>query len=440
MRAMVPGGVGRFLRAGATETLGRRSAAANLAAQTTALLVVAMASVLVGRFGGAAVLGEYTLLRVLPWLFGVVFSCGLPVASTFFLSGAGRADPRLRPTLTLLALLGVGVATLLWLAATPLLHRALFSAMPVRMVALMGVTVVTQLTTVWGKACCQGSADMWGANLVIICEELLFLPTYGLATTIGLRGISAVVAGMLGGGLMAACTALGRLVVTGFLRGWSRPSLPLAGKVLRYGARGQLGNLLMLVNLRLDFVILGVLAGPAVVGIYAVASKFSELMRLPATALNYVLYPRFARQDAASADAEVRRLLPRAVAGTAAMTPFLAVAAVFTLPVLYGSVFSSAVLPSCILLAGLAVEGAAAVSSAYLCGRGRPGANSWGMGAGAVVTVVFDLALIPRFGVIGAAVASSLAYLVATGLLSTITRGLARRSMPVLVPENGEAT
>ncbi|HJQ47129.1 MAG TPA: polysaccharide biosynthesis C-terminal domain-containing protein [Amycolatopsis sp.] len=416
---------------------GRRGALLNLTAQAAALLVVAMASVLVARRGGPTVLGEYTLLRVLPWLFGVVFSCGLPVASTFFLAGPHRDDPRLRPTLTGLVGLGGCVAVLLWFVATPLLHRELFTAMPSRLVAVMAVTVVTQLITVWGKACCQGAGDMRGANLVIVCEELLFLPAYAAADILGMRGIDAVVAGMIGGGLAAAVTAIGRLGGTAFFSGWSHPSAKLATRILRYGARGQLGNVLMLVNLRFDFVILGVLAGPATVGVYAVASKFAELMRLPATAVNYVLYPRFARQDEAAANADLRRLLPRALAGTAAMTPLLAGASVIALPLLYGPAFRSAVVPSCILLAGLAVEGAAAVSSAYLCGRGRPGANSWGMGVGALVTVALDLVLIPRAGAVGAAVASSLAYLVTTSLLTAISRGMARRSL-VAVPEGGE--
>lgn len=408
--------------------LGRRSVVVNLAAQGSALLIVSVASLLVARLSGAAVLGEYALARVLPWLLGAVVSCGLPVSSTYFLAARGH-DPRLRPTLALMAAGGAVLGPALWFAGTPLLHRALFSDVPPAVVALIGITAATQLVTVWGKACCQGAADMRGANLVIVCEELLFLPAYGAALGLGLRGIDAVVAGLIGGGAAAALTALARLAATGFARGWGRPSGPIASDVMKYGARGQLGNLLMLVNLRLDFVILGVLAGPAVLGVYAVASKFAELMRLPATALNYVLYPRFARQQPGEADLDTRRLRPRALAFTIALTPLVAVASVFGLPLLYGAEFQPAVLPACILLVGLAVEGAAAVSSAHLCGIGRPGANSLGMGAGVVVTVLLDVLLIPRHGAVGAAVASSAAYLVTTGLLTAISRTLARQAV-----------
>ncbi|SEL49755.1 oligosaccharide flippase family protein [Streptacidiphilus jiangxiensis] len=426
--ARPPAGTTQSPRGGTgTAGLGRRSMATNLAAQGAALLVVSVASLLVARLSGAAVLGEYTLLRVLPWLVGVVVSCGLPVASTYFLA-ARPDDRRLRPTLTLLGVASALLGTALWVAMTPLLQRALFSALPKTLIAFMGVTVATQLLTVWAKACCQGRADMRGANLVIVCEELLFLPAYAGALALGMRGIEAVAAGMVVGGLAATVTGLARLALTGFGRDWARPSRDVAGEVLRYGARGQLGNVLMLVNLRLDFVVLGAIAGPAVLGVYAVASKFAELMRLPAAALNYVLYPRFAREEPREAAADARHLLPRALLGTLLLTPVVAGAAVVALPVLYGRAFHGAVVPALILLIGLAVEGAAAVSSAYLCGAGRPGANSLGMGMGVVITVVLDVLLIPRHGAVGAAVASSAAYLVTTCMLTTISRAVARRA------------
>ncbi|MFF4055883.1 lipopolysaccharide biosynthesis protein [Streptomyces sp. NPDC001668] len=409
--------------------LGRRSMAGNLAAQGAAVCVVFVASLLVARLSGAEVLGEYALLRVMPWLTGVVVSCGLPLASAYFLAGEQRDDPRLRPTLALLAVAGSAAGALLWLAAVPLLDR-FFTTVPRWQLTLVALTVVTQLLTVWGKACCQGQADIRGANLVIVAEEFLFLPAYGLALLAGLHGSGAVVAGLVGGGTAATATSLGRLARTGFARGWGRPSAPLAAEVLRYGARGQLGNVLMLVNLRLDFLIVGALSGPAMLGVYAVASKFAELMRLPAVAMHYVLYPRFSRDGPRLAREEMRRILPRATALTAALVPPLVGASVIALPLLYGRAFQGAVVPACVLLVGLAVEGAAAVSTAYLFGVGRPGMSSWGMGAGVVVTVVLDALLIPRYGVVGAAVASSIAYLITTAVLVTLTRVVAARGTP----------
>lgn len=400
----------------------------NFGAQSGALACLTVASLLVARLGGPPVLGEYTLLRVLPWLTGVLLSLGLPVASTYFLSGSRGADPRMRPTLTTIAVVGCVLGSLAWWALVPLLRHFLFTDVPIGLLLAVSACVVTQLLTVWAKACCQGQADLTGANLVIVAEEFWFLPAYAVALLAGLTGLTSVVVAMVCGGALAALTALGRLQQTGFFGGWERPSPTLARDVATFGARGQLGNLLWLMNLRLDFIILGVMSGPAVLGVYAVASKFAELMRLPATAVNYVLYPRFARMSGGSAAAELDRLLPRALLLTLAGTPLLAGLVVVVLPRLYGVAFQPAVVPACVLLVGLAVEGAAAVTSAYLWGTGRPGLNTWGMGVGVVATIGLDLALIPRHGALGAAIASSVAYLVTTSLLTVLARRSSARA------------
>jgi O-antigen/teichoic acid export membrane protein len=63
------------------------------------------------------------------------------------------------------------------------------------------------------------------------------------------------------------------------------------------------------------------------------------------------------------------------------------------------------------------LSGASGVASGYLYGRGWPGLNSIGLGLGLVATVVLDLALIPSYGALGAAVASSAAYLLGDAVL-----------------------
>jgi len=404
-----------------------RAAVTNLAAQGAALASVSVASLFVARVGGPAVVGEYALLRVLPWLFGVVFSCGLPTATAFFLAGEHATDRRLRPTLAVMAVAGAVLGTLAWLACAGPFHAVFFKEMPFRLVMIAGILVVTQLGTVTAKGCCQGSGDIAGANLVIVAEEAWFVLVYpAVMFARGRQGVAPVITALVISGVLAAATGVLRLGQRRFFEGWGRPSVRLARRIAAFGARGQLGNMLWLTNLRFDFVLLGALAGPAVLGIYAVASKFAELMRLAPTAINYVLYPRFARLGQAQATAEARRLLPRATALTLVLTPFLAAATVVALPVLYGPAFRGAVVPAEIIIIGLSVEGAAAVSSAYLVGSGRPGLNSVGMGVGSVITVTMDVILIPRYGALGGAVTSATAYLAATFVLTYLGVRLAR--------------
>ena len=88
-------------------------------------------------------------------------------------------------------------------------------------------------------------------------------------------------------------------------------------------------------------------------------------------------------------------------------------------------------------LAGILVErverpeGAAAVVSGFLYGVGRPGANSMAIGVGVVITVVLDAVLIRGHGAVGAAIASSTAYLATTAALLLMFRRVSRSSRPV---------
>ena len=408
-----------------------RATVTNLGAQGAALASVSLASLMVARVGGPTVVGEYALIRVLPWLFAVILSCGLPTASAFFLAGHHATDRRLRPTLALMTVGGAALGAAAWLVCAEPFHAVFFKQIPLRLVAIMGVLVVTQLCTITAKGCCQGSGDIAGANLIIVAEELWFVFVFPALHFLDIgHGVGMVILALLISGILATLTGLVRLLRHDFFAGWGRPSARMARRIAGFGARGQLGNMLWLMNLRFDFILLGALAGPAVLGIYAVASKFAELMRLVPTAINYVLYPRFAHLEPQQATTEARKLLPRAMALTLVMTPFVAVFCYVALPILYGKAFEGAVLPAEVIIIGLSIEGGAAVASAYLLGSGHPGLNSVGMGVGAVITLTLDVILIPRYGAMGGAVTSAITYLASTATLIYLANKVARRTSP----------
>jgi O-antigen/teichoic acid export membrane protein len=389
---------------------------ANVAARVVALASLTVATVLVAHAGGPKLLGELTLLRVLPGLIGVLVACGLPSAAPYFLASRQYATlPRLRSTLFTLMLVGSLAASACWLLLSPLLHRVFFQPWHMGVVIAATVPVFTQLWVAAGKSFLQGENDMRGANLAIAAEEAAFLPVY-VALLPFMHGTALLMSALVGADVLVTAGIAVRLARRGFLRGWKRPDARLGVEICRYGLRGQVGGMLSLVNLRLDVAILGALVGPGTLGIYAVASKYAELLRLPGLAITYVLYPRLAVRDRKEAARDVGALLPRAFALTALAAVPLA-AAVPLLPVIYGRAFAAAMIPACILLFGLVGEGVAGLVSAYLYGVGRPGANSLALGVSVVVTIALDLALIPRYHAVGAAMASAAAYLTSSAAL-----------------------
>jgi O-antigen/teichoic acid export membrane protein len=401
----------------------RRLVVENVVARVLALVALGVSTVLVARTSGPTGVGVLALLRVLPGLVGVLISGGLPTGVPYFFSQPRKG---LRSTVVVMMLASGVLGTALWTLAAVPLRNLFFSDLSTGLVILAGMTVFTQLLVATAKGTAQGRGDLPGANQVIVLEELMFLPAYLALWLFRFDGELLLVLALLLADLATAALAWRRLGHHGYFRNLEAPSASLARDVWWYGTRGEVGAVLSLLNLRLDFVLLSGFAGNAVVGTYAVASKFAELVRVLPLAITYVLYPRFSSQPIDRAAAGARRLIRPATAATLVCAVVLALAAPFALPLLYGAQFDAAVGMAQILLVGLSVEGAAGVVSAYLYGTGRPGLNSVAMGAGVVLTVVLDLLLVPRWGATGAAIASTVAYLATTGSLVIVFRVLVR--------------
>jgi O-antigen/teichoic acid export membrane protein len=397
-----------------TRNSGPRLVMSNFGARVGALLAVGLATLLVARTAGPVWVGALALLRVLPPLAGFLGTGGVPLAAPYFLAGSHSGERNLRPTLLALSAVGSFLGAAGWLAITPLIAHPLLPELGVGLVAFAAVLVLSQMAVSSFKAFCQGDNDLPGSNLIILLEEATFLPVFAALWAAGFRDGALIVLSLLASRLITAMIGGLRLWRRGFFRGGGRIDLALGRKIWLFAIRGQVGNVMLLVNLRFDFVIVDVLAGPAALGIYAVASKYAEVLRQPSDAIMWVAYPRFARGGGAAPVAAARTAMRRAGFSVAAAAIPLAALSVVVIPLLFGAAFASAVLPACILLIGLAGEGVAAVAIAYLYGHGMPGKASTGVGVGVAVTVVLDLVLIPKMGIVGAAVASTAAYLCTT--------------------------
>jgi O-antigen/teichoic acid export membrane protein len=99
---------------------------------------------------------------------------------------------------------------------------------------------------------------------------------------------------------------------------------------------------------------------------------------------------------------------------TLALTALLAIPAAILGPrlvrIVYGSQFTDAGVALRLIIPGVVAYSVVAVLSRYLTGRGRPGTATLILVLGLVVNVIANFWLVPRFGILGAATASSLSY------------------------------
>ena len=169
-----------------------------------------------------------------------------------------------------------------------------------------------------------------------------------------------------------------------------------------------IGFILAAIHGRMDTAILLKLAGPAATGIYQAAFRFFMPVMQLAAALSLVFAPRFAsfvtRQEARIYLKKAAKLTLLLGLGVLLMLPL----APWLVSLIFGSAYSSAVLPARILSLGFALFIVMAPFTAYLIysvNRTRVFAliNFLQL----LLLLILDYWLIPNFGAVGAAIASA---------------------------------
>lgn len=344
--------------------------------------------------------GEVALAQAIALVGGAVANCGLEVSLV-----RSSAVPELRPgaagafwTHALLLTLATSVAV----AALALAGDGT-GAVAAGLVALAG-TVVTRLAA----GCALGEERARSYALLMLTPAVAFLAAVVVLAAAGSLTTRAALA------VLAVAPVAAALVLLPFVARWLRPSLlkrPWRAEPYRTGFAAFPGALAHTTSARLDQLVIAVFLPRSDLGLYSVAVAASELTTLPAEATGNVVLAH-----ASAGRLEGRRTVTRAAAETAVLAAAAVPAYIL---------FVKAVLPRyedslplfLVLLPGAAALATGRVLAAYLAGLGRVWATSRIALITAAATVALDLALIPSAGVVGAAVASSLAYAMAAVLL-----------------------
>lgn len=186
-------------------------------------------------------------------------------------------------------------------------------------------------------------------------------------------------------------------------------------KVLAFSIPSHVGALIQFMNFRLDTFIVNFYLGVGAVGLYTLAGSFAELLWMISRPVGTILMPRVAASGSPTALGEmVFRSSSLAFFATLGTSLALAVVAPWAVPLVYGAKFQGAVVPLLLLLPGATLFCYTNVQACYLIGIGKPQINTSIAAVSLVATVGLDLWLIPRIGINGAAIASSVSYILSS--------------------------
>jgi O-antigen/teichoic acid export membrane protein len=366
-----------------------------------------LGSVIVARALGPTGRGEYA--AIIAW-FGIsciVGQMGLPAALCFYVAkDPQRARDYVATSRAMM--LGTGMAALVaGLLLAPVLSRGNPEAADGYRIAF-GISVVTYVGISYTYALQPRHLLGWNVvrtiqpvlTLVILCL-LWFLKLFTLDTV--LFTPAATLTLQLGWGY---CHCRRNALAPGHARISLFPPLAAYG-IVQIAALAP-----ATVNAQLDQLVLSQTVAAAVLGRYAIAVSLTSLPIPLVAAIGNVAFPRLAAQQVVT-DA-TRRMQHHAIVASAgiaaAMLVPLAVVAYWLIPFLFGADYRGAVPLLWILTPGAAFLACGQVAGDLLRGRNRPVVVAWAQGLAAIFTVVLLIALLPIFGVYGAAIASTVAY------------------------------
>lgn len=375
-----------------------------------------LAAVAIGTVSGVALArvlgpvgrGELVAIQTWPGLIAVFGPLGLPAAAAYF-SGREPADAGRLMTTATVALLSLSlpfcVAAYFMMPWLLRLHsgqvvdygRNYLLLIPVQFAIAVPFAVLQALghLRLWNILRTLGPV-VW--LLVIAAAYVLRAPSVRFITSVYPAAMAAVGVGFF-------------YVAIRVIRPPFRATLARLPELMRFGIPCTLAAVPQVLNLRLDQLIMAAVMPAKVLGLYVVAVAWSAAPVPILAAISQVLVPRLLAAQTREAQAEVieRSLRFGVLVAVLLVLPTILVTPV-AVPLLFGSGFTAAVPAAQVLVVAGCISQLNMIVEESLRNIGKP---RWPMVAeffGLIATAGLLALLLPRYQIMGAAVASLLAY------------------------------
>lgn len=381
------------------------------------LLLSLLISVITARVLGPEGKGQYVAATMAVTLAIFIVNLGVGQASIYYLRRGEATTGDVLVSNSALALITGTLATLVLWVAMPWLQTWRIVEIPAHLAVLVFAMIPMGLWEHYLGHILLGQQRFIGYNLYRLLAGVLTIPLSlffyvllrdGLAAFTYTYVICSIVPVFVGLRVLPINWRVARL----------RPALLL--KEVRYGIKVALSVLLKFIDLRLDVFIISALAGSSAVGFYTTATAMANLVdRLPSAAAQ-VLFPKVAdRLDRGGP--QFTALISRTVLAISALLGLaIALSSNLLIAFLYEERFLPAVMPLWILLPGTVAFGLFRILTSHLSGCGHPEYSLYTSLVSATITITLDLALIPVWGILGAAAASTISYMTSAVLILLI--------------------
>lgn len=379
--------------------------------QFLGLMISTVGAIVTARILGPEGKGQLTLILLIPTLAVTFGRLGVGHAVNYYSSKTDR-DCLVKNATILSFLLGL-VMMAVSLPAVYLMQDHFFKDISLQLIVLVSFAIPLSMLFNHLMAMHQALYQIGlrnGLFLIQTISNLLLLLHFMLVFQWGLWGaLLAYMASLLLVVILSCGVYANRIFGR---KSFLAPTL--IKDLLRYGIKSHVGNLLKDLSYRADILILAYFAPAASVGFYAVAITLSEIVWKIPDAVGTVLLPKVAHIDASTARTFTPVVSRAVVWSVGALALGLFILGEQMIELVFGRDFIPAFIPLLIMLPGTMSLALWKIIANDMIAQGYALQYSFTTAIALGSMVVFDLLLIPRFGISGAAMASTIAYVLAT--------------------------
>jgi len=375
-------------------------------------LIGLLTSVVLARALGAKGRGQLAIIMLLPSMLSIFLNFGISPSNVFYISSKTvSSNIALRTSIflaLLLSLIGVSVSIPLIVFKSDILFPTapfylLFFGMalfPIKLIDDFFVSIII------GQ---QRFKEY--AVFSMLSPFLYLLALIAFVWLMGTGVIGAVISNL-------SVSLVSLMVFIFFFRRYfeqpfsKREIIHYSKKCFNYGGRSYLSNLMAFINYRSDIFIINLFLSSTNLGVYAISVTLAESLWLLSKGFSTVLLPKLSELH--NDEGKRKMLTPFIARWVFLFTFFAAVVAAIVVPyvinLFYGAEFVSGVQPFRILLIGIVLGAFSRVLANDIAARDLPQYNFYTSIAVVSANVAMNFIFIPKWGIIGAAVATSSAY------------------------------
>ncbi|MBY6030856.1 oligosaccharide flippase family protein [Halomonas sp. DP8Y7-1] len=387
-----------------------RNVGATFVRQVGSGLIQLATVALIAKAFGAQGNGIYSVALLLPLTLASLLNLGLSPANVYYL-GAGKVSALTAWRKTMSAYMVIVTIGLLFGSSLILIFRDTLFPGVQPFILWIALTIFPFLLLLnFVSSFFQGMQQFKSFNIILLLQPLITLSGVCTVLLLDVKSVGALLISYLIG--VASTLLVSLVLVRKLLTGGQDELESYLKSSMLYGLKAHLSNVITFINYKSDVFLVNFIVGPVGAGVYVVAVQFAERLWILSTAVSTVLLPRLS--ELSREEDKMHYVTPLVCRWVIMLTLFgsILLLAIVTpiIDIVFTDEFDNVVNILIFLLPGIVLWSGGRVLSNDIAARGKPELNLYVSIIVLVTNILLNILLIPQFGLIGAATATSIAY------------------------------